>query len=80
MIFYFPKAHWAESRSRPSRPPLAHGPRMTQHTVERPGQPSGRAPVLRSPIQPVKRESDPISLEPVKVIRLNQFYFVFDFF
>jgi hypothetical protein len=52
------------SRSRPSRPPLARGPQTVQRAVERPGQPHGHAPISRSPIQPVKRLSDPISLEP----------------
>jgi hypothetical protein len=52
------------SQSRPSRPPLARGPQTVQRVVKRPGQPHGRAPISRSPIQPVKRESDPISLEP----------------
>jgi hypothetical protein len=32
--------------------------------AEQPGQPSGHAPVSHSPIRPIKRESDPRSLEP----------------
>jgi hypothetical protein len=43
---------------------LARSPRMDQRAAKRPGLPSERAPISRSPIRPVKRESDPISLEP----------------
>jgi hypothetical protein len=52
------------SRSRPSWHPLARGPRTAQCAAERPSHPCGRAPLSYSPIRPVKRESDPISLEP----------------
>jgi hypothetical protein len=45
------------------RNPLAAQPTSSCAWLDWPSQPSGCAPVSRSPIRPVKRESDPITLQ-----------------
>jgi hypothetical protein len=57
-------ALWAETHWRPNRPPPTHSPIGPASQRRWPIQPSGRAPVLCSPIRPIKRGSDPISLQP----------------
>jgi hypothetical protein len=54
------------SRSQPSRPPPACGPIGLASQRRWPSQPSGRTPVSRIPIRPVKRESDPITPNPTR--------------
>jgi hypothetical protein len=64
MILYFRKAYWAKFPVS-AQPASAHawsasGPARGRWL----DQPSGRVPVSRSPIRPVKRQSNLISLEP----------------